>query len=79
MSGKWLTPDDDTISTVAYKVYLPDDDTLRACFYGAFLLLCEASNWEQFGTMTPEQASELFNDAWIETMPYAGNISECTS
>lgn len=73
----WLTPDTPLPSLVAYRVYLPDNDALRAAFYGAFLLLTVARNWEQFGTATPDQIAELFSEAWLLTVPEDGNLEEC--
>lgn len=73
----WLTPDDAEIDLVCYQVYLPDDDQMRACFYGAFLLLCEAQNWEQGGTMSVEDAAQLFEECWWLTVPPESNLTEC--
>lgn len=65
----WLTPE--TLPDLACgRVYLPDSDDLRAAFRGAFLLLCEADNWEQFGTQTPEDTADLFYRAWETSLDF---------
>jgi hypothetical protein len=74
----WLTPDSGTFSLVPYQVYLPDDDTMRAVFYGAFLLLCKEQNWEQFGTMTPAEAAEYFEQCWRQTYTTGSGLTEVT-
>lgn len=79
MPGQWLTPDTPVPSLVAYRVYLPDDDMLRAAFFGAFALLTRSDSWELFGTMTPEQAARVFNDALLATANYATGLVECTA
>lgn len=75
--GQWLTPDSQALTTKCYQVYLPDNDQMRAAFFGAYLLLCQEQNWEQFGTMTPDVAARWFSNAWLLTVPDNGNLEEC--
>lgn len=56
----WLTGDvllnDDEICR---RFALPDDPTIRAAFLGALVPLTEVWNWQQNGSMTPREASEI--------------------
>lgn len=64
MARAWLTPDSPLPGTKVYAVTLPDSDELRAVFYGAFLLLCDENNWEQFGSAAPSDVAALFEECW---------------
>jgi hypothetical protein len=44
---------------VCRRFILPDDPTIRAAFLGALVPLTEVWNWEQGGSMTPREASEI--------------------
>lgn len=56
----WLTGDvllnDDEICR---RFALPDDPTIRSAFLGALVPLTEVWNWQQNGSMTPREASEI--------------------
>ena len=58
----WLTPDDNP-ALVSRVVFIPDGVAWEAAFWGAFMTLAEEENWEQHGTITPEQAAERFTEA----------------
>ena len=74
----WLTPDTPVPTKQAYRVVLPDDDVMRSAFWGAFLLLCRVENWEQFGTMTPDQAALVFEECWQQTYITGSGMVEVT-
>jgi microcystin-dependent protein len=54
----WLTRDDFPPGDVTLEFILPDDDEWRAQLRGALLLLCDPSNWEQFGDLSPQQMAD---------------------
>lgn len=62
----WLTPDDDP-SFTTWVVFLPDGVDWIACFIGAFMSLCEPDNWQEFGTITPEEAAAKWQEALRKT------------
>lgn len=56
----WLTPDAPAPETLRCRsISVPDDLAFVGAVSGALLDLTKAYNWEQFGTMTPEQAAEI--------------------
>jgi len=76
MAHGWLTPDNPAPALKDYRVRLPDSDQLRAIFFGAFLLMCNEENWQEFGTMTPAQAASLFEQCWRDTYTTGTGIEE---
>jgi microcystin-dependent protein len=62
-------------------VTVPDDDTMRAAFRGALLLLGLSQNWEAFGSMTADDAAELWQLANVETfeMPRCNDVVQTGS
>jgi len=60
----WLTPDDDP-ALVSRVVFVPDGVEWEACFWGAFLELADAENWEEYGTITPEDAARRWFEAIV--------------
>lgn len=56
----WITPDEASEDTRLIEIRVPDDMHLYACLIGAILLLRDASNWQQIGTLTPDQCANLF-------------------
>lgn len=75
MSKRWLTSSG-AGTRKKCVVFLPDDKQMRASFFGAFLLLCDQKNWEEFGTMTPEESALEFINCWLLTNPPGGNVEE---
>jgi len=64
----WLTPASiSSPSFVCYQVVCPDDDTMRAALRGALYLLENSYNWEQYGTMTEDEAALLWQQANTQT------------
>jgi hypothetical protein len=60
--GRWLTPNSIPASNTRRVLLLPDSPEWRAAFRGALLMLSDAANWEQFGTLTAEETA----DKWLE-------------
>lgn len=59
-SWQFLTPD--AITTVARKCYrfvLPDDEGFLDAFKTAVLSLLNPINWQEYGTMTPDEAAQF--------------------
>jgi len=54
----WLTGDDVTLA--AKTINLPIDDWFYAAFIGSLFNLANIENWDEYGTITPDQAAELF-------------------
>lgn len=54
----WLTPDNAPTATRCRRIRIPDDETWIAAVSGALTPMIYAYNWEEFGTLTPEQAAE---------------------
>lgn len=63
----WLTPDIEPGAAVCRPVFLPAGIEYEAAFNGAFLLLCDASNWEKTGSAEPETIAAAFFDAFLKT------------
>lgn len=59
----WLTPDNAPANTKCWRVFIPDGEKWEAAFRGAIRLLAIADNWEQFGSLTPDEAAQEFVDA----------------
>ena len=57
----WLTGNNAAAGTICRRVLIPADINLRAAVSGALTALTEVNNWEQFGTLTPEQCAELMS------------------
>lgn len=45
-------------SRLKFAISLPDSEAWRADFLGAFLLLTEERNWEEFGSLSPEEMAD---------------------
>lgn len=54
----WLTPDEIPEGTACRPLFIPDDSAWLAIVSGAILELTRSWNWEQFGTLTPDQCAE---------------------
>ena len=66
----WLTPDsaDALADLVCKRVFVPDSQPFRESVNGALLELTYAWNWEQFGSMTPEETADAMRDIYDEYM-----------
>jgi len=60
----WLTLDSVPSTRTDYVLTLPSSEEWRAQFLGAFLLLALSENWQEFGTLTPDQMA----DEWLELL-----------
>lgn len=56
----WLTLDQVPAETICWHLRIPADWRWQACLHGALLLLTEAENWEQYGSLTPEEMAEAW-------------------
>lgn len=66
--GKWLTPDDPPGDLRWFRVYVPEGDGYESALRGALCLLADADNWELFGSATPEEVAQAFEEANALTM-----------
>lgn len=68
--GKWLTPDTPPEhQTFTRRQDIPAALDFIGVMDGLYLELTKPDNWEQYGTMTPEETAQWFNDhydAWTE-------------
>lgn len=63
----WLTPDAPAPTDyVCRRLRIPNDVNLIAAFSGALVMLTRAQNWEEFGTMIPEEAAELCQEIFLD-------------
>lgn len=62
----YLTPDSLPSDTVCRTVLIPDDIEWLAIVNGALSRLIHASNFEQFGSITPEETAERFQQMFFE-------------
>jgi len=60
----YLTGDEIPSETVCKVVRIPDDPALIRAFRGALLELTYSHNWEQYGSITPDEAAQAFLDAF---------------
>lgn len=87
----FLTPDNSPTDTICRVVLIPNDEAYLANVRGALELLTIPDRWEQYGTLTPEEAAQNFVpmfDAFCfnqgecrmigEIIPYAGSTSPDT-
>jgi hypothetical protein len=51
------TPDSLPEETVCRTLTIPNETVFLACFMGALRVLAEAENWQQTGSVTPEEAA----------------------
>jgi len=68
MPRAWLTPDSAPGAVTCRPIFLPDGLEYQSAFYGAFLLLTQVFNWEKHGEQTPEDVSDAFYEAFIQTV-----------
>lgn len=87
----WLTPDAPGGTLQCRSLFFPAGTDWLAIINGAIMLLTDPNNFEPYGTATPEQAAEAFNDTFDrlafnegqcrvigEIIPYAGSTSPDT-
>ncbi len=59
MPTGYLTPDSIPAETVCRVLLIPNDTYVMAAIYGAISELCFPTNWEQFGSVTPEEIAQV--------------------
>lgn len=69
----FVTPDDINPALVGFVVFLPDDVYLLSAFMAQMYELANAENWQQVGTLSAEDAAQLFADGIAASLP----LSEC--
>lgn len=62
----YLTPNSLPSGTICRTVLIPDDLDWLLIVNGALSELCNADNFEQFGSVTPEEAAERFQQMFFE-------------
>jgi len=61
----WLTPDSPAPEDERGRCFtVPNDNALVGAVSGALLPLTDASNWQSFGSMTPEEAADIMSAAF---------------
>lgn len=66
MSNAWLTPNTQPTGTKQITLDIPDDPDFEAIFKGCLVLLIHSENFEQFGSVTPEETARFFLEALID-------------
>jgi len=61
----WLTKSALPSSNREYIISLPDDELWQADFFGAITPLVEAENWEQYGTLSPDEMADYWRDLLV--------------
>jgi hypothetical protein len=69
-TGLFLTPDNPVGSTVAPKIFMPIANPVefQALIMGAFSLLFNADNYQQFGVMTEEETAQYYRNLQVIEM-----------
>ena len=68
----WLTQDSIPGTRTEYVLTLPSSWEWKAQFLGAFLLLTKPENWEQFGTLTPDEMASEWLDLFLLFEEFGG-------
>lgn len=71
MSG-YLTPDALPGTTQCRVLLMPDDEQWVAIVTGALQDLCYPENWQQFGTLTPQQCADRMQQM-VDEYVFNGN------
>jgi len=58
----WLTPDSIPTATICRRLVIPDELGVKIAVSGALDLLGFAKNWEQFGSVTPDDMASAMRD-----------------
>lgn len=62
--GKWLTPDNPITPPPNATRIITAPDTMIGFVSGALSLLARVENWEQLGTMSPDDAAAIFEQVY---------------
>lgn len=57
----WLTGDGVGTGYICRTLRIPNDITVMSALNGALVILGDENNWEQFGTMSPQEMAKIFN------------------
>jgi microcystin-dependent protein len=60
MAGKWLTPSETPSGGRCVQLTIPDGDEWEAIVKGALVPLFAPWNFEQYGTLTPDETAAIF-------------------
>lgn len=60
----WLTPENLPSSNLRRVILIPDDPVWLACFLGALLDMTLPTNWEEYGSQTPEAVANRWQDTF---------------
>lgn len=58
----YLTPDTPPAPFVTITIEVPDNPNWLALFFGALTELHEPDNFEEFGNLTPDETSDIWQD-----------------
>lgn len=61
----WLTGDNIPVDEFCRVIRVPNDPVFIQAVNGALLDLTYAGNWEQHGTLTPEEQAEKFDEIYV--------------
>jgi len=64
---QWLTPDALPSGTRCILLYVPEGDDWEAIVRGALAPLFDPASFEQYGSITPDQTAEQFQDHMMDT------------
>lgn len=71
----WLTPDSLPSQTKCVSLHVPDSLDFEAVLRGALMLLQEAENWQEYGSLTPVECAS----AWQALNEYNFLMTECAA
>ena len=71
----WLTPDEIPEDDACRPLFIPNSSDWLAIVSGAILPLTRTWNWEQFGTLTPEQCADRM--LLLMEQYYSGECNDC--
>lgn len=66
----WLTPDNPPGQNRAVVLYVPTGEEYEQAVRGALVELVNPDNWQQSGTLTPEETAAYFEEALFLTMQW---------
>lgn len=69
----WLTPDSTPVEVVCRTLFIPNSEAWLAIVTGAILELSQPYNWEQFGTLTPDECATRMSIMLDEFTFQSGN------
>jgi microcystin-dependent protein len=62
---RWLTPNNIPSDIICRSVFIPNDVDIISAVNGAIGELTNAENWEEFGSVTPEEIAERMLTLWV--------------